>query len=333
MNALSRLLGLEGSCGLESFENKLKQTGNYPLRAGGIGIFQMNVGKRCNLSCRHCHVEAGPERPESMSKRVFEQCLRVINGTPSITTVDLTGGAPEMNPNLEWFITEASKIPRRLIVRSNLAILADSRYAGYIDVYAKNNVELCVSLPDYRGDRTGRQRGRDVYQKVIAVIKTLNEKGYGWAGGPVLDLVHNPSGAYLPGRQKSLEGEYRAYLKKEHGIIFNDLFCITNMPIGRYFDYLLESDNICDYMKDLENTFNPAAVSKLMCRTMISVSWDGRLYDCDFNQMLGLTVSDKKHASVGNFDISALNGRDIVVRNHCYGCTAGSGSSCQGSIE
>lgn len=333
MKALNRLAGLQESCGLENFEDKLKSMKNYPLKAGSLDIFQINVGKRCNLACRHCHVDAGPERPEMMPKDVFDKCLEIIKGTPSVKTVDITGGSPEMNPNLEWFIEEVSKTGKRLIVRSNLAILAGKEYERFIDVYAGRGVEVCVSLPDYHGDKTDRQRGKDVYIKVISVLKKLNERGYGTDKKLVLDIVHNPAGAYLPGDQKALQRDYRSFLAKDHGIVFNNLFCITNMPIGRYLEYLQETENISDYMLELANMYNPLAAANVMCKTMISVSWDGRLYDCDFNQMLGLGIASKKCASVFDFDAEELNNRDIVIHNHCYGCTAGSGSSCQGSIE
>jgi radical SAM/Cys-rich protein len=333
MNALKQLADLRESCGLENFADKLKATSSYPLRAGKVEILQMNVGKRCNLACKHCHVDAGPDRTEMMSKAVFQKCLDIAANTASVNTVDITGGAPEMNPNLEWFVNEASKTGKRLIVRSNLAILADKQYEKFIDVYAGSGIEVCVSLPDYGGDKTGRQRGNEVYGKVISVLRKLNEKGYGSRKQLVLDIVHNPAGAYLPGNQKALEHDYRVYLSREYGITFNNLFCITNMPIGRYFDYLVESDNMCDYMRELVNMYNPGAVENVMCKTTISVGWDGKLYDCDFNQMLELGVGNKINATVFDFDAEKLSNRDIVIHNHCYGCTAGSGSSCQGSIE
>ena len=333
MNALKSLAGLRESCGLENFKDKLKAMKIYPLKACKVEIFQMNVGKKCNLVCRHCHVDAGPERGELMPWQVFEQCLEIINKTVSISAVDITGGAPEMNPCLERFIKEASKTGKRLIIRSNLAILAEKGFEGFIDVYAGSGVEVCVSLPDYSGDKTGRQRGKGVYDKIICALKQLNEKGYGTDKKLVLDIAHNPAGAYLPGDQKALEHNYRTYLKKEHGIIFNNLFAITNMPIGRYFEYLQQTDNVHDYMQELVNRYNQLAAANVMCKTMISVAWDGRLYDCDFNQMLGLGVASKKSSTVFKFDAEDLGNREIVVHNHCYGCTAGSGSSCQGSIQ
>jgi radical SAM/Cys-rich protein len=332
MDALCCLAGMRESCGIENFEDKLKAEKKYPLKAGNVEIFQMNLGKKCNLACRHCHVDAGPARTEMMPRGIFGKCLEIIKDTASINTIDITGGAPEMNPNLKWFIKEASKTGKRLIVRSNLAILAEKEYEAFIDLYAERDVEICVSLPDYSGDKTARQRGSGVYDKIISVMKILNQKGYGTNKRRILDIAHNPAGAYLPGDQKTLEHDYRTYLKREHGIIFNNLFSITNMPVGRYLEYLQETDNIGDYMRELAGTYNPQAVGGVMCRTTISVSWDGTLYDCDFNQMLGLGVSGKMGSTVFNFDPEALTSRDIVTRNHCYGCTAGAGSSCQGSI-
>ena len=333
MNDLIELAGLKESCGLENFADKLKAANSYPLTSGRVEILQMNVGRKCNLACKHCHVSAGPDRTETMPKAVFEKCLDIAANTVSVNTVDITGGAPEMNPHLEWFIGEVSKTGKRLIVRWNLAILADKQYERFMDIYAGSGAEICVSLPDYSGDKTDRQRGSGVYKKVIGVLKKLNEKGYGSDKRLALDIVHNPAGAYLPGNQKVLEHDYRAYLLKEHGIIFNNLFCITNMPVGRYLEYLKESGNISDYMQELVNMYNPLAVANVMCKTTISVSWDGKLYDCDFNQMLGLAIAGGKASTVFDFSSGELNGREIAIHNHCYGCTAGSGSSCQGSIE
>ena len=305
-----------------------------PMLASEVEILQLNVGKRCNLSCRHCHVEAGNERKETMSGDILEQCLEVIKENSGITTIDITGGAPEMNPFLKGFIKDAAKIGRRLMVRSNLAILADEDYAYYAELYADNGVEIVSSLPDCDESRADRQRGTGFFRKFIVVAERLNEMGYGKPGtGLFLNLVHNPVGAYLPASQKSIKEDYRARLKSFHGLDFNDLYCINNMPVGRYLEFLIDSGNYEDYMHVLAEAFNPAALNNVMCRTMVSVAWDGTLYDCDFNQMLGLPVCPEHTRHIGSFDMKSLWHRSIVMHNHCYGCVAGSGSSCQGSLD
>ena len=334
LNAKDQLKILSSVRGVETFEKKLKSAGDFPITATDVEIFQVNVGKKCNLSCRHCHVGAGPARNEMMTEETFSKCLDAIKATPTITTVDITGGAPEMNPNLKWFIKEASALNKRLIVRSNLVTLAEEAYKDYIGYFTRHKVEVCASLPDCNAEKTDRQRGAGVHAKCIEVIKDLNNLGYGAEGsGLILDLVHNPVGAFMPGPQASLETEYRKCLKDKYGVVFNNLFSITNIPVGRYLQYLLESDNLEDYMCELANAYNPAAVSNVMCKNTLSVGWDGALYDCDFNKMLELKISDKSIDSIEKYDGSKLRNRKIVVHSHCYGCTAGSGSSCQGATQ
>jgi radical SAM/Cys-rich protein len=221
-----------------------------------------------------------------------------------------------------------------VIVRSNLVILRDPKYLDYLDRFARLGVEVVGSVPDYRRERAERQRGKDTFVGAIEAIRELNRRGYAKAGsGLILDLVHNPSGAYLPGAQAALEHEYRMRLRDEHGIEFNRLFCLTNCPVGRYLDYLVQSDNFRDYMQALRQAFNPAAARNVMCRMTLSVGWDGRLYDCDFNQMLGLSVNSGAPAHIRDFDFDKLRSRQIAVREHCFACTAGAGSSCQGALE
>jgi radical SAM/Cys-rich protein len=320
---------LKGLLGRNAFGRHLAG----PLTACGIDILQLNVGTRCNLTCKHCHVQAGPARSKRMPAAVFDQCLDILQAHP-IGTVDITGGAPEMNPHLERFIRAVSTMGRRLLVRSNLAILMESGYEHFLDVYADHGVEVVASLPDYRSTRVDRQRGAGVFDRVMAVMARLNERGYGHPdSGLVLDLVTNPVGAYLPGPQAALEHEYRTRLTREHGVRFNTLFCITNCPVGRYLDYLVRSENFEDYMSTLVSTFNRGAVEHLMCRTTLSVAWDGRLFDCDFNQMLDLTVDHGAPNHISRFDYQQLTARQIVVHNHCFSCTAGAGSSCQGALE
>jgi radical SAM/Cys-rich protein len=309
-----------------SFLQKIQK----PVKAAGVDILQINVGYRCNLECRHCHVEAGPRRSEIMAREVMEQCLDVLKNHP-IPTVDITGGSPELHPHFRWFLQECAGLKRRLLVRSNGVILLDKEHEGLLDLYANNRVELVLSLPHIDPSATDRQRGKDVFARSIEVIRRLNAKGYGQDGsGLVLDLVHNPAGAYLPGSQTALEAHYRKVLAEGYGVRFNRLFCITNMPIGRYLDYLLRTDNYEDYMRTLIRAFNEASLTGVMCKSTISVGWDGRLYDCDFNQMLGLTIDHGAPRHISLFEMGSLAAREIIVGNHCYGCTAGAGSSCQG---
>lgn len=318
---------------LPPFEEKLRQSGLHPLKPTGIEIFQMNVGKMCNQTCKHCHVDAGPDRTEIMTKETMQQCLNVFKNNPSLKTVDLTGGAPEMNPNFRWFVGEIKKLERHIIVRCNLTIiLANKKYLDLPDFYKQNNIEVISSLPFYSKDRTDRQRGNHVFEKSIHALQMLNDMGYGKEEtGLILNLVYNPAGAFLPPLQQSLEKEYKEVLMKEYGIAFNHLFTITNMPINRYLDYLLVSGNYEKYMEKLVNAYNPVAASNVMCRNTISIGWDGFLYDCDFNQMLEMKVATHgKHIS--EFNVEELNNRNILVGQHCYGCTAGAGSSCGGAV-
>lgn len=315
------------------FADKVRSAIRQPLAARGVEILQVNVGKLCNLRCKHCHVGAGPERTEVMSRQTMEQCLAIARES-SITTIDITGGSPEVNPDMAWFISQAAALGRRLMVRSNLAILLDSSYRHFVDLYAGRGVEVVGSLPDYMEERTDRQRGKQIFHRTIEAMKLLNARGYGKKGtGLVLDLVHNPAGAYLPGPQPALEQEYRSRLEREHGVVFNRLFCLTNCPLGRYLEYLLRTDNYQDYMQALANAFNPAAAENAMCTTTLSVGWDGKLYDCDFNQTLELPVDHGAPSHIDVFDLRKLSAREIMVNNHCYACTAGSGSSCQGATS
>jgi radical SAM/Cys-rich protein len=312
-----------------SFGDKIER----PLFADGIDILQLNVGRKCNLTCRHCHVEAGPHRVEMMRRSVFEKCLDILVRHP-IETVDITGGAPEMNPHLPWFIDEVTKLGRRLLVRTNLLILLQDEYRHFVDIYTNHQVEVVTSLPDYQMQRTNRQRGEGVFQGVIEVMKELNSRGYGQPDSKlVLDLVTNPVGAYLPASQEALSHEYKRRLADDYGVVFNQLFCLTNCPVGRYLEYLVRSENYDDYMTELINAFNWSAVSKVMCRSTLSVGWDGNLYDCDFNQMLAMPVDHGAPSHIDVFNFDQLKARQIVIANHCYACTAGAGSSCQGALE
>jgi radical SAM/Cys-rich protein len=317
---------------LTPFEKKLQAASLCPLLSRDIVTLQINVGKRCTLLCKHCHVGAGPGRTEVMPRATLEKCLAIAAG-PSIATVDITGGAPELNPHLEWFLDCAAKLGKRLMVRSNLVILLDKKYEHFIDVYARNGVELAASLPHWKAEKCDRQRGKGAFDKIVAVIRVLNGRGYGReASGLVLDLVHNPMGSFLPGPQAALEQEYKAELATVHGIAFNKLFCLANYPVGRFREYLAASGTLEEYMAALERAFNPCAAENVMCRTMLSIAWDGAIYDCDFNQMLGLRVDHGAPDHIEKFDLQALRKRRIVLDDHCYACTAGQGSSCRGAV-
>lgn len=315
------------------FRNKIAESGLYPLRSTGIEIFQMNIGKMCNQVCKHCHVDAGPDRKEIMTRLTMEKCLHALKST-SITTVDITGGAPEMNPDFKWLVTEIFKLGKKIIVRCNLTIIVSNpKYNSLPEFFKANEVEVVSSLPFYSSTRTDSQRGWGVFDKSIKALRMLNEVGYGKQDSElVLNLVYNPAGAYLPGDQAALEKEYKKELKDKFGIDFNHLFTITNLPISRYLEYLIRSGNYENYMEKLINSYNPLAARNVMCRNTISVGWDGYLYDCDFNQMLELKVISDSPQHIDNYDSRTLDKREIVVNQHCYGCTAGSGSSCGGAI-
>lgn len=316
---------------LPKFKDMIAKTGQFPMRPKKLEVLQINVGYMCNQVCEHCHVDAGPDRKEIMTRKTMEQCLEVIrhNGAH---TLDLTGGAPEMNPDFRWFVDEASKAGiEDFIVRSNLTIIrANKKYYDLPEFFKSHNVHVISSMPHYTRGKTDKQRGEGVFDKSIKALQELNAVGYGITESKLrLDLVYNPSGAFLPGDQNAMERDFKKALKEDFGIYFHNLFAITNLPIARFLDYLIASENYEDYMYALVEAYNPAAVQNVMCTNTISVSWDGWLYDCDFNQMLGLKVASKiKHIKDYNEDI--LNDREILISQHCYGCTAGAGSSCQG---
>ena len=318
---------------LPTFKDKLAETNQFPLTPNKLEILQINLGYMCNQVCEHCHVDAGPDRKEIMTRETMLQCLEVIKKTGA-HTLDLTGGAPEMNPEFRWFVEEASKAGiKDFIVRSNLTIIrANKKYYDLPEFFKKHNVHVVSSMPHWTQGKTDKQRGDGVFNKSIKALQELNAVGYGMPNSDLrLDLVYNPSGAFLPGDQKALENDFKKALKKDFDIQFHNLFAITNLPISRFLDYLIASDNYEDYMYSLVEAYNPAAVSSVMCTNTISVSWDGWLYDCDFNQMLELKVASKvKHISDYNEEL--LQNREIIISQHCYGCTAGAGSSCQGTV-
>ena len=318
---------------LPFFRDKLTASGYGALRPRALEILQINVGYMCNQVCEHCHVDAGPDRKEIMTRETMEECLEVIR-TTGAHTLDLTGGAPEMNPNFRWFVEQAAEAGiRDFIVRSNLTIIrANKKYYDLPEFFAKHGVHVVSSLPHYTRGKTDKQRGDGVFDKSIKALQELNRVGYGMPGSALqLDLVYNPSGAFLPGDQQALERDFKKALKEDFGIEFNSLFTITNLPIARFLDYLIASENYEEYMTALVDAYNPEAVNNVMCTNTISVSWDGWLYDCDFNQMLGLKVNNSVQ-HIRDFQENLLENREIVISQHCYGCTAGAGSSCQGAV-
>jgi radical SAM/Cys-rich protein len=320
---------------LVPFQQQLEAINLYPLKPTALEVFQINVGKMCNQVCKHCHVDAGPDRKEIMTRETMKQCVNIIKNNASFTTVDLTGGAPEMNPDFRFFVEQIKKVnPQiKIIVRCNLTIiLANKKYHDLPEFFKLHNIEVVSSLPFYSKDRTDRQRGDGVFEDSIKALQMLNAVGYGIQGsGLTLNLVYNPAGAFLPPAQTALEQEFKTALQKDFNISFNNLFAITNLPISRYLDYLLQSGNYEKYMEKLIAAFNPVAASNVMCRNTLSIGWDGFIYDCDFNQMLELKVDcSSKH--IAQFDQQILHNRDIVINQHCYGCTAGAGSSCGGAV-
>lgn len=318
---------------LPTFKDKIAESNQFPLKPYPLEILQINVGYMCNQVCEHCHVDAGPDRKEIMTKETMQQCLDVIK-TTGAHTLDLTGGAPEMNPNFRWFVEEAAKAGiKDFIVRSNLTIIrANKKYHDLPEFFKKYNVHVVSSMPHWTRGKTDKQRGEGVFDQSIQALKDLNDIGYGMPDSNLkLDLVYNPSGAFLPANQAAMEKDFKKALLEDFDIQFHNLFAITNLPISRFLDFLIASDNYEDYMYALVDAFNPAAVANVMCTNTISVSWDGYIYDCDFNQMLDLKVACKiKHIS--DYNEVILQNRDIIISQHCYGCTAGAGSSCQGSV-
>jgi len=313
------------------FSDKLKGINLFPLKPLTIEILQINLGKLCNQICEHCHVDAGPDRKEIMIKEVLLQCLDAAK-TPTIHTVDLTGGAPEMNPDFRWFVSEMSQLGKKVIVRSNLTILTYKKYLDLPQFYADNKVTVVSSLPCYSKDNVDKQRGDGVFERSIQALQRLNEVGYGKKNsGLELDLVYNPIGASIPPDQMTLELDYKRELMALFNIEFNSLYTITNLPISRFLDFLVKEKKYEEYIDKLISSFNPSAAEGVMCRNTVSVGWDGKLFDCDFNQMLELGVASKAQ-HIKYFNGKELEKRTIILGQHCYGCTAGAGSSCQGSL-
>ncbi len=304
-----------------------------------IETLQVNITKLCNQACQHCHVDASPKRTEQMDKRTVDRCLEILSENETIKNLDITGGAPELNPHFDYFVIEAKKLNKHVMVRHNLTVTFDGhprtgeskRYLP--EFFAENNLEVISSLPYYQEFFTDKQRGRGVFGKSIESIRLLNEQEYGKEGtGLELNLVYNPVGTYLPPPQENLEKDYKKELKEKFDLVFNKLFTITNMPIHRFKEFLLRSGTYEEYMEKLINAFNPVAAEGVMCRTMISVGYDGSIYDCDFNQMLEMQITNGKQLTVFDFDYDQMINRNILFDSHCFGCTAGSGSSCGGAV-
>jgi len=322
---------LEADARFKPIEESLEGCGLYPLLARSVRALQVNMGASCNMNCNHCHVNGGPDRKELMELDVMEQCLRVIKAS-KIPTVDITGGAPEMNPNYRWFVKECSALGLRILTRTNLSILLEEGYEDMASFFAARKVEVIASLPYYTDSVTDRMRGEGAFDASLKALRLLNKAGYGRSGtGLLLSLVYNPAGAYVSPSQGAVEADFRRRLKEKYDISFTNLFTITNIPAGRFFDFLERSGNTGQYINRLIDSFNPEAAANAMCRDLISVGWDGTLYDCDFSQMLSLKCA-VEYPTIWDFDMEALSGRAIAVGLHCYACMSGAGSSCTGEV-
>ena len=322
-----------------SFNKKLNEF-KLNLKPLSIETLQVNVTLKCNQACQHSHVDSSPKRTEQMSKETIDKCLEILSNHSQIKILDITGGAPELNPNFDYFVLEAKKLGKHVMVRHNLTVTLDgdpttNESKMYLPkFYAENQVEVISSLPYYQEYFTDKQRGRGVFQKSIDSLKMLNDLGYGDENSNlIIDLVYNPVGAFLPASQQSLENDFKKELWEKYKLKFNRLYTITNMPIHRFKDWLIRTDGYKEYMEKLINAFNPIAAEGVMCRSLLSVSWEGKIFDCDFNQMLDLQSFTDKPMTVFNFDYDKLIHRNIIFDSHCFGCTAGAGSSCGGATS
>jgi radical SAM/Cys-rich protein len=311
------------------FQGRLRSAGGE-LRAAAPSTLQVNVGKKCNQACRHCHVDASPQRTESMSDAVLDACVDALRRYSALATLDITGGAPELHPRFRGLVRAARALGRHVMVRHNLTVQLEPGQADLPEFFAGHGCEVVCSLPHYTAEATDRQRGRGVYDASIGALQRLNAAGYGQGRGLMLNLVANPVGAFLPPPQEDFERDCREYLQRLHGVRFDHLFTLTNMPIARFARWLQQAGIYEEYLDRLDAAFNPATLPALMCRALVSVSWEGYLYDCDFNQMLDLRIGQP--ATIEQFDLAALTDRQIVTGDHCLGCTAGAGSSCGGQL-
>ncbi len=333
----STLTILANDSSTADFEATLEAHHCGPLVREETRTLQINVGKLCNQACHHCHVDAGPKRTEIMTRAVAEQIMELLGRSPTVEVVDITGGAPELNPNFRWLVAEARRQGRHVIDRCNLTVLFQPGMEDLPEFLAEHQVEIIASLPCYTAENVDKQRGRGVFDKSIRALQVLNQISYGMPDSSLaLNLVYNPLGAFLPPPQDRLEADYRKELLDHFGIEFHHLFTLTNLPIKRFADFLVRNGQYAAYMGLLVNHFNPRNVPNLMCRSLVSVGWDGKLYDCDFNQMLELSMSSGPRTlglTIWNLDsFSGLSGRRITTGSHCFGCTAGAGSSCGGAL-
>jgi len=313
------------------FARRLAQAGQE-LRADRVVTLQVNLGRICNQACRHCHVEASPARTEIMDDDVLETCLDVLARQDEIATLDITAGAPELHPRFRELVTRGRAAGKAVMVRHNLTVQLEPGQADLPELFARAGVEVVASLPHYVAETTDRQRGPGVFEKSIHGLRALNAVGYGQGGALKLTLIANAAGAFLPARQEDLERDMRDHLARAHGVTFDRLFTFTNMPIGRFADWLRRAGLEEEYMCKLEAAFNPHTLSSVMCRSLVSVNYDGRLHDCDFNQMLDLGLATARSRAIFDFDQETLAGRPIRTGDHCLGCTAGAGSSCGGAL-
>jgi len=317
---------------MNRFAERLAQD-NIVLRRVRPEILQVNMGKLCNLTCIHCHVNAGPKRKEIMSRETIDRIIGWLAKT-DIPIVDLTGGAPEMIPDFRYFVEQVKDLQpsQHVIDRCNLTILLESGYEDLGEFLATNKVEIIASMPCYSAENVNAQRGEGVFEGSIAALQLLNLVGYGTDPDLPLHLIYNPVGAFLPPSQAELEADYKRELKKHFGIVFNKLYTLTNLPIGRFASYLRHNNKLDEYMELLIQAFNPATVDGLMCRNTISVGWRGEVYDCDFNQQLGMQWKNGAPIFLWDVDPNEIDNREIMTGEHCFGCTAGAGSSCGGAI-
>ncbi len=318
---------------MQCFAEKIRQNGDS-FRKRKVDVLQINMGKYCNQACLHCHVEAGPTRKEMMTLETVESVLRFLE-TSDINTVDITGGAPELNPHFDYLVERCVQLGRHVMDRCNLTVIFEPGKDYLPGFFQRNQVEMICSLPCYTEENVDQQRGKGTFEQSIRALQLLNRLGYGFTDtGLELQLVYNPVGAHLPPPQDRLERDYRKILKEEFGIVFNHLFCLTNMPITRFEKFLKLRNEYHQYVELIESAFNPATLDKVMCRNLLSVGWEGSIYDCDFNQMLELPLQDRQGRPLKISDLCAngLENQSIIVGDHCYACTAGAGSSCGGSL-
>ncbi|MBT3217950.1 MAG: radical SAM/Cys-rich domain protein [Proteobacteria bacterium] len=338
---------METSQNAWNFDATLGEASLEPLTRGSVKTLQINVGKRCNQACRHCHVDAGPQRTEEMGSLVAEQTLKLLAASPSVEVVDFTGGAPELNPHFRWMVQKTRELNRHVLTRCNLSVLFEPGMEDMPAFFAENRLQVVASLPCYGSKNVDEQRGRGVFDKSIRALRLLNDLGYGRPdSGLELNLVYNPGGPFLPPAQGALEQDYRRELSNGFQVVFNRLLTLTNLPIKRFAHQLNREGKYAEYMSLLVDNFNAQTVAELMCLSLVSVGWDGRLFDCDFNQMLAMPVpstpgptgSVGRDSTTGNltvWDLQSLDelvGQKVATASHCFGCTAGAGSSCGGAL-